>query len=248
LSLVLPVDAAVAESDSRPRAILLMSPHWMTRELTVAASAAPATLYDFSGFAPQLKMLRYPAPGSAWLSQRVVELAAAVGVAVRLDPTRGLDHGAWVPLRYLFPEASVPVVQLALPASLDGHSAFALGRMLSPLSNEGVLSIGSGSLTHNLADFFTQAASGDLSYVEQFTHWARAAVRERDYSALTDYLRRAPQAARAHPSAEHFLPLPFAAGAAAAEATPELLDGGTDHGVLSMDAFLFGAAASSAPA
>jgi 4,5-DOPA dioxygenase extradiol len=226
----------------RPRAIVILSPHWMTRRVTVGASPAPATIHDFGGFPAELYALRYPAPGDPELAARIVKMLAPHEDGVHADPVRGLDHGAWVPLRYLYPQADVPVVQISLPTNFDAAGAFRLGQQLAPLSAEGVLIIGSGSLTHNLSEFRGTSVAADAEYVRRFVAWSRAAVTTADTQALIDYLHSAPDARRAHPTSDHYLPLPFAAGAAPAGTRARVVDGGIAYGILSMDAFVFGAA------
>lgn len=224
-----------------PRAVVVLSPHWVTRELEVGFASAPETLHDFGGFPAELYTLRYPAPGHPGLASRVVELLAAAGWKAAPNPGRGLDHGVWVPLRHLFPEADVPVVPVSMPRSLDAAGALRLGRALAPLAAEGVLIAGSGSLTHNLREFFGQQAGvPEASYAREFVAWARGALRAGDGNTLVDYLAQAPHAARAHPSADHYLPLPFAWGAAAPGAPVRILDGGILHGMLSMESYVLG--------
>ncbi|MCD0502278.1 dioxygenase [Bordetella petrii] len=234
--------AALGQRLPRPDAVLIVSPHWMTRGLRVTAAVRPETIHDFGGFPAPLYALQYPAPGAPAVAARVAALLGQVGHAAELDNQRGLDHGAWVPLMHMFPAHDVPVVQLSLPATLDPAQAWELGRVLAPLSAEGVLIVGSGSLTHNLYEF-RQRDGADEPYVQAFADWARQAVRTHDRASLVGYLENAPQARRAHPTAEHYLPLLIAAGAAAADADVEVLDGGISHGVLSMDAYVFNAPA-----
>lgn len=223
----------------RPRAIVILSPHWMTPEITVTAGAAPETIHDFGGFPEALYRLRYPAPGDPQLAERIVQLLAPHARA-KLAAARGLDHGAWVPLLYLYPDAKVPVVQVSLPFRFGPADAFRLGQWLSPLSSEGVLIVGSGSLTHNLSEFRGAAPAEDAAYVQRFVAWSRATVTTGDSAALLDYLNAAPDAQRAHPTPDHYLPLPFAAGAGPQGARGTVVDGGVAYGILSMDAYIFG--------
>lgn len=232
--------AALGEQLPRPLAIVILSPHWMTQEVMVSASAAPATIHDFGGFPAELYTLRYPAPGSPELASRIVRMLSPLGGA-HADPTRGLDHGAWVPLRYLYPAADVPVVQVSLPTRFAPADALRLGQLLSPLSAEGVLIVGSGSLTHNLSEFRGASPADDAEYVQRFVAWSRTAVTAGDTRALVDYLNSAPDARRAHPTSDHYLPLPFAAGAGPEGSRARVVDGGIAYGILSMDAFVFGA-------
>lgn len=226
---------------ARPRAVLVVSPHWMTRELRVATTDQPATVHDFGGFPAELYTLQYPAPGAPEVARRTLEVLAQAGLEARADAAQGMDHGAWVPLRYLYPDADVPVFQVSLPAQLDADGAWALGQALAPLADEGVLVVGSGSLTHNLREIFTGDTADD-AYARAFVGWVRAAVAGGDSARLRCALDQAPHAARAHPTTEHFLPLLVAAGASGEGARAEVLDGGMTYGVLSMDAFVFAGA------
>ena len=237
-----PLLTALGQQFPRPRAVLLLSPHWMTRGLAVGASAAPQTIHDFGGFPAQLYTLQYPAHGDPVLATRVAQLLGLRGHVVHVDEQRGLDHGAWIPMRYLYPAADVPVLQLSLPVHFDAADAWQLGEALSPLSEEGVLIVGSGSLTHNLSEFRHTSSTHDADYVRRFVEWSRQAVTSGDSAAIIDYLNSAPDARRAHPTPDHYLPLLFAAGAARAGAPGRVIDGGVTHGVLSMDAFVFGLA------
>lgn len=232
---------ALGRALGTPRAILVVSPHWMTPQIEITASARPATVHDFGGFPRALYTLQYPAPGAPALAEQVRQLLASSGLQTRLDNQRGLDHGAWVPLMHLYPQAQVPVLQVSLPFDTDASSAFALGQALAPLVRDGVLVIGSGSLTHNLYEF----RAGTLRtapYAEEFAAWVRQAVREGATDRLQQTLALAPHAARAHPTSEHFLPLLVAAGAACAALPVTVLDGGIRHGVLAMESYVFGAA------
>jgi 4,5-DOPA dioxygenase extradiol len=223
----------------RPSAIAVVSPHWMTRGVEITAAAQPETVHDFGGFPQSLYALQYPAPGSPELALRAQESLRAHGIAASLNTGRGLDHGAWVPLLHMFPGADIPVIQVSLPFATDQASAFALGRALSPLADEGVFIVGSGSLTHNLYEF----RMGDVqeaAYAREFSAWIRQAVVKGDMDRLLHAEDRAPHFARAHPTTEHFLPLLVAAGAAGAVTPATVLDGGIRHGVLAMESYLFG--------
>ncbi|MBC5784630.1 dioxygenase [Ramlibacter sp. USB13] len=230
---------ALGQALGKPRAIVVVSPHWMTRGVEITAVARPETVHDFGGFPRALYALQYPAPGSPELAARTQEVLRARGIAASLDPHRGLDHGAWVPLLHLYPDADVPVVQVSLPFDTDEAKAFALGRALAPLAGEGVLVVGSGSLTHNLYEF-RMGDAAEAAYAREFSLWIREAVEAGDTVRLTQALERAPHAARAHPSTEHFLPLLVAAGAATAAQPTTVLDGGIRHGVLAMESYVFG--------
>ena len=223
----------------RPKAILVVSPHWMTRGVEITAAERAETVHDFGGFPRALYAMQYPAPGSPELAARARQVLQAAGIAATLDERRGLDHGAWVPLLHLYPEADIPVVQVSLPLDTDAGKALALGRALAPLAAEGVLIIGSGSLTHNLYEF-RMGDANEAAYAREFSHWIREAVLEGDTEQLVHALERAPHAERAHPTTDHFLPLLVAAGAAADGTPATVLDGGIRHGVLAMESYVFG--------
>ena len=236
-----PALTALGKSLPRPKAVLVVSPHWMTREPRVATSAAPQTVHDFGGFPPALYELQYPAPGAPEVAQRAIEVLRAAGWAVEADPQWGLDHGAWVPLLHLLPQADVPVFQVSLPARLDGARAYAFGQALAPLADEGVLIVGSGSLTHNLHEVrFDAAGAEGEDYALEFSAWITQAVLNRDHARLQQTMAIAPHAQRAHPTPEHLWPLMVAAGAAGAEVPATRIEGGITHGVLAMDSYLFG--------
>ena len=223
-----------------PKAVVVLSPHWITRGVRVATTTAPETIHDFGGFPAELYAIQYPAPGSSAVAARALELLNAAGWDATADEHRGLDHGAWVPVRHLFPNADVPVLQVSMPRDLDAAGAVRLGRALAPLADEGVLLLGSGSITHNLYEFRHDIGAASASYASEFVDWAREAVNKHDENALVDYLRVAPHAQRAHPTPDHYLPLPFAFGAAAPGAPVRVLDGGMTYGVIAMDSYLFG--------
>lgn len=223
----------------KPDAIVILSPHWMTRgEVRVTASTAPKTIHDFGGFPDALYELQYPAPGAPALAEHIVNLLQATGWNSRLDPNRGLDHGAWVPLLYLAPNADIPVVQVSMPSTLDTRQAWKLGEALKPLREMNVLIVASGSLTHNLYEFRGNATHG-AEYVKNFASWTAQALKAGNTEHLLDYQHYAPSAERAHPTDEHFLPLFIALGAAGAAYKTRVLEGGVTYGVLAMDSYLF---------
>ena len=222
----------------RPTALLIVSPHWMTREPRVATTRSPQTIHDFGGFPPALYQLNYPAAGAPALANRAIDVLRAAGWAAESDTEWGLDHGAWVPMMYLFPQADVPVFQVSLPANLDGEKAYAYGQALAPLADEGVLIIGSGSLTHNLYEIQRESAQA-APYAAEFAAWIAETLQDHDHLRLQRTMALAPHAQRAHPTAEHLWPLMVAAGAAGVQATVTTIEGGITHGVLAMDSFLF---------
>ncbi|MBD8732147.1 DODA-type extradiol aromatic ring-opening family dioxygenase [Pseudomonas sp. CFBP 13710] len=223
----------------RPEAIVILSPHWMTRgDIRMTASAAPPTIHDFGGFPDALYRIQYPAPGAPALAARIVDMLQAGGWQSRLDAERGLDHGAWVPLLYLAPDADIPVIQVSMPAALDTHQAWKLGQALQPLRDMNVLIVASGSLTHNLYEFRGATPHG-AQYVKDFAAWTAKTLASGDLHALLDYRQYAPSAERAHPTDEHFMPLFIALGAAGEQYETRVIEGGVEYGVLAMDSYLF---------
>ena len=224
----------------RPKAILVASAHWDTPVPAVNAVSVNDTIHDFRGFPDALYGLRYPAPGSPALAERVSELLTDAGLEHRIERGRGLDHGAWVPLLLMYPEADIPVVQLSVQSRLGPAHHFALGRALAPLRAEDVLIVGSGSFTHNLHEFFGAAADEpEPDWVTGFADWFDRALVEGRTQDLLDYRRRAPAAARNHPTEEHLLPLYVALGAAP-DGRASRLHASADRGVLRLDAYAFG--------
>lgn len=234
-----PLLRQLGEQLPRPRAVLVMSPHWITTDLQVGTSAQPATVHDFGGFPAPLYDIQYPAPGHPQVAARVLDLLQADNWKARAAPDQGLDHGAWVPVRQMYPMADVPVLQVSMPQTLDAAAAVRLGRTLASLADEGVLIVGSGSLTHNLYEVRGEVDAPGMPYVKDFVTWARRTVQVRDEVGLVHFLSVAPHAQRAHPTIEHYLPLPFAFGASAPDAQVQVLDGGIDYGMLSMDSYVF---------
>src|SRR5229473_1870578 len=198
----------------------------------------PRTIHDFSGFPEPLYRLRYPALGAPEVAQRAQSLLKAQGLTAAIDGCRGLDHGAWAPLLYVYPDANVPVVQISVQPALGTRHHLRLGRALRPLADEEVLLVGSGHMTHNLRDWARDTGKAD-PYAREFRDWVKEKMEKGDLEALADYRSLAPHAARAHPTDEHFLPLFFALGASANQAKPERIYDGIESGVLAMDSYLF---------
>jgi 4,5-DOPA dioxygenase extradiol len=223
----------------QPSAILVVSAHWEATRATASQAVAPETIYDFSGFSPELYRIQYPAPGAPELAERVVALLAAVGVNAGLNAGRGLDHGAWVPLSVMYPDATVPVMQLSLVAGASAKSHFEMGRVLAPLRELGVLILTSGAITHNFSwlDWHYTPDKAPLARAVQFAEWVAEKLTAGDESALLDY-RAAPWGAESHPSEEHFMPLLVAMGAATGD-KPVRYQPKFTYGALAMDAYLW---------
>ena len=229
------------------RAVLVVSPHWQTRGVKVTGAAWPETVHDFGGFPASLYTLTYPAAGQPELAREAARLLTAAGFATELDADRGLDHGAWVPLMHLLPDAKVPVFQVSMPVSLTPEQAVQMGLALAPLREQGVLIVASGSMTHNLYELH-QAGSQPVAYAKEFATWVNTAVLANARKPLIHYRAEAPHAERAHPTQEHFLPLLVAMGAQTDADPVQVLEGGITYGVLSMDSHVWGMPASGSSA
>ncbi len=228
----------LAQRLPRPRAILIASAHWETNLPMLTGSEKPETIHDFYNFPEPLYRLRYPAPGAPKVAQRAQALLKDAGFTAGIDGCRGLDHGAWSPLLYMYPKADIPVVQISVQPAFGPRHHVQLGRSLRKLSEEGVLIIGSGHMTHNLRDW-SRGGGKPEPYAREFQDWVKARLEAHDIDSLIDYRSRSPHGARAHPTDEHFLPLFFALGAAPEKTRPERVYDAIDSGVLAMDAYVF---------
>lgn len=232
----------------RPRAILALSAHTLARRPALLAAARHAAVYDFGGFDARLYTLRYDAPGAPALAARVQALLAEAGMAAQTLDQGGLDHGLWTPLRYLWPDAGIPVLPLAWVPTQAPAAQFALGQALAPLAREGVLILASGGITHNLhrvlaVGLDNRAELPEIAPSAAFRAWLHERSRARDWDALLDYRQRAPHALDMHPSDEHLLPWFAAAGAGGREHAPLRLHDSVSYGCLGLDAYAFGPSA-----
>jgi 4,5-DOPA dioxygenase extradiol len=192
----------------KPSAILIVSAHWENAPLTVGATTTVPLVYDFWGFPAHYYEVTYPAPGAPKLAASVRSLLGSV----HEDPERGLDHGAYVPLKEMYPDADVPVLQMSMP-SLDPVELFTVGQRLAPLRDEGVLIVGSGFFTHNLSAMSPDPGAEAPAWSTEFDHWGAEALAARDFDALLDFEHTSPSARMAHPRTEHFAPLFVSMGA-----------------------------------
>ncbi|MDP2847197.1 MAG: 4,5-DOPA dioxygenase extradiol [Humidesulfovibrio sp.] len=224
----------------RPKAILAVSAHWDTPAPRLTSGASPHTMYDFYGFPDELYAMTYPAPGSPDLAQKTAALLAEADIPAELDQNRGLDHGAWVPLSLMYPQADIPVVQLSISSRRSTAHHLALGRAIAPLREEGVLIMASGNATHNLREVFSHdMTEAPVPYAKAFADWLTARIEAGDTDPLLRYLEEGPSGPRNHPTADHFLPLLVTLGAGRDDAGRILHDGYT-YGVLSMAAYAWG--------
>jgi 4,5-DOPA dioxygenase extradiol len=224
----------------RPRAIVAVTAHWETPRVAVGGAARPRTIYDFGRFDNALFDIRYDAPGDPALAEQITDLLCAAGIASGVDPMRGLDHGVWVPLRLMFPDADIPVVPVSVQSGHGPAHHLQVGRALVPLTREGVLVLGSGSFTHDLARFRGQSQDAAVpDDVRDFANWFDAALTEGRPCDTLSYRALAPHAVEQHPTEEHLLPLFVALGAAGPGLRAERLHSSATFGVLRMDAYRF---------
>ena len=198
----------------RPRAILVISGHWEESEFTLATASHPPTIYDYSGFPPHTYQLKYPAPGAPELATHVLHLLRAAGIDAREDPSRGFDHGVFVPMHLMYPDADVPVLMLSMKAGYDPAEHLRLGRALAPLRDEGVLILGSGLTYHNMRGFGRSESTAPAAAFEAFLNEAISAPGRERREAMLEGWERAPAARLAHPREDHLVPLFVVAGAA----------------------------------
>jgi 4,5-DOPA dioxygenase extradiol len=198
----------------RPSSVLMVSAHWENDPLTVSATTTVPLFYDFWGFPQRYYDVQYPAPGAPLLAEQVAGLLGSTDEPIYQDPVRGLDHGAYVPLVEMYPEADVPVLQISMP-TLDPKALFDIGRLLAPLRDQGVLIVGSGFSTHNLREmnWHSGPEAHPPTWSSEFDDWLDRSLGEGDVDSLIDFQRAAPAAALAHPRTEHFAPLFVALGA-----------------------------------
>lgn len=229
----------------RPKAILAISAHTTARAPVLLAGARHEAVYDFGNFDSRLNELRYDPPGAPELARRVEVLLEGAGLAVHSLDQGGLDHGIWTALRYVYPAADVPVLPLAFVAGQTPAQQFALGQALAPLAGDGVLILGTGSITHNLRRVFAgglhaHGAEPEIPESAAFRQWLHRQSTGLDWEGLFDYRRRAPHAVDMHPTDEHLLPWFVAAGAGGVRAAPLRLHASVERGSLGMDAYAFG--------
>lgn len=225
----------------RPSAIVVVSAHWESLGgPAVSLAAQPETIHDFGGFPRALFEMQYPAPGAPQVGEQAAVLLEQAGFEVKRSASRGLDHGAWVPLSLMYPQADIPTLQVSVLRGAGPAEHERLGLALAALRDQGVLVIGSGSLTHNLYEFRGQDINEPApAWVSEFSAWMADKLAHGNRQALLNYRQEAPHAARNHPTDEHLMPLYAAMGAAGAGAKGERLHASNEYGVLAMDAYAF---------
>lgn len=224
-----------------PREILVVSAHWETARPTVSMAPRPQTIHDFGGFARELYTMQYPAPGSPQLAERTAGLLEAAGFEVDRSADRGIDHGAWVPLKLIYPEADIPVTQLSIQPDMGPLHHYKVGQALTGLRKDGVLILASGAVTHNLEAFFRGGFDHDAEvpdWVNAFSDWLAQAIQQGRIDDLLAYRDKAPFGAENHPTEDHLLPLFVALGAASKNATAIRAHASNTYGILAMDAYV----------
>lgn len=221
---------------AKPAAVLAVSAHWETDAPAVSTSPRPATIHDFHGFPDALYRIAYPAPGAPEVAAEAARLLRGAGFAAREDAGQGLDHGAWVPLRMIYPRADVPVAQVAIQPALGPAHHVALGRALAPLRSRDVLILGTGSAVHNLRRLTWNRHDAPPPWAVAFDEWLAGRIAAGAEDDLVNYRIRAPHADAAHPRDEHLMPLFVAMGAGG---RGERLHASFTHGTLSMAAYAF---------
>jgi 4,5-DOPA dioxygenase extradiol len=229
---------AWAEAMPRPKGVLVVSAHYERTPVTIGATTTRSLVYDFRGFPRALYQVRYAAPGAPRLADEVARRLGALG-PVQRDPTRGLDHGAWVPLKWMYADADVPVLPVSLPTH-DPRTLWRIGRALRPLRDRGVFVLGSGNATHNLRRVDRRPDAPVVAWAREFDAWLTETVVRHDTDALLDWLHKAPAARLNHPTYEHFVPVILAAAAAHEDEGVRFPVTGFEHGSLSRRSVAWG--------
>lgn len=224
----------------RPRAILCISAHWERHGLAVTMSLNPETIHDFYGFPDELYLITYPVKGAPVVGEKAISLLSLGGYSVDRDQFRGLDHGTWAPLRFLFPQGDIPVLQLSLPVELSLSELFTIGKLLSPLRELGVLIIGSGNLVHNLSRVgYEHRNAPVLEWAHRFDEDVKEWILTRDHQKLGEPWMSSPVGRISHPTLEHYAPLLVAMGAGGSSSVTFPFEG-FEHGSISMRSVRFG--------
>ncbi len=229
----------LAHTLPKPEAIVVVSAHWETDIPTISNAIEPEMIYDFSGFAPALHQFTYPVKGAVPLASEIGALLSASGLPVRYE-TRGIDHGVWVPLSLIYPNADIPIVQLSIQPHLGAQYHANLGRALRPLRQKNILVLATGSITHNLSRFRMHRLhdSAEKEAVA-FSDWVHDTIRQSQNEDLINFESKAPFARWNHPTPEHFYPLLVATFAAGDTHTSDRLHHSYTYGVLAMDSYAF---------
>ncbi|MBU2870384.1 class III extradiol ring-cleavage dioxygenase [Colwellia sp. E2M01] len=221
-----------------PKAIVVFSAHFeRDNDIVITAGETPKTIHDFYGFPAPLYNIQYNAPGSPELAKKIAERFEQFGLHPMLDEQQGWDHGLWIPLQLMFPAADIPIVQISINSSLGARVNYEYGKLIASLRDENILIIGSGNVTHNLAEF-AKPTVGSEKRVKSFTEWVNEMVSGAQTESLLNYMNTAPNALFNHPTQEHFLPI-IAVMGASETGKGELIHQDIEHGILAMNAYRF---------
>ena len=232
---------SVVQQLAPPRAIVVVSPHWDTRVPTVSVATQLETIHDFYGFPAPLYDIQYPATGCPEVAHEVAHALRTAGFEADDSSQHGLDHGAWQPLRQMFPDADVPIVPLSMQTHAGPAYAYRVGQALAPLAEKNIWIVASGNITHSLRDWHVAASTTGQTpaYVHRFTDWVQAHLTAKDVAALLNYRQLSADGRQAHPSEDHLLPLFVALGAAGADAQAQAFFRGVSDYVIAMDGYAF---------
>ena len=221
----------------RPKAIVIFTAHWESHILTISSTDDTYDMiYDFGGFPRELYSIKYPAKGSSTIASRLQSMLDNRGIQTRIDENRGLDHGSWVVLKHMYPEADIPVIQVSVNPELPPEKQYEIGQAIQQLGEEDVLVVGSGATVHNLLTVDFEATESE-AWAAEFDDWLIEKVQKKDMASLFEYRQLAPHAKKAVPREEHFAPLFIVLGCRLDEITPKLLHRSYDYGTLSYICF-----------
>ncbi len=228
----------LAQNFEKPSAIIVFSAHYESEILEITGNSSFQTIYDFGGFPDELYKMKYEAQGAPDLALEIAQTFSSLGIEAKINPKRGLDHGAWVPLKLIYPEADIPIIQISIQSNEDALYSYKIGRIISYFKERNILIIGSGSTTHNLAMAFRNKDKPTPNWVEEFSEAVFKKLQDGDVRALLNW-HELPYAQENHPSFEHFIPLLITLGAAAENFTAKRLHHSFDYSVLAMDSYVF---------
>ncbi|MBB1437786.1 dioxygenase [Shewanella sp. SG41-4] len=223
-----------------PKAIVVFSAHLdVTDDVVITAGAQPQTVHDFYRFPDELYQIHYPAPGEPALAQQIANMFIHAGIKVNLDPTHGWDHGVWIPLRLMYPQANIPIVQISINTRVGAAQNYRYGQLLTSLKHDNILILGSGGISHNLGEVFRQPKTPNgVNMMNQFITWVEEKLLSNDTESLLNYLQLAPFAKFNHPTQEHFLPLIAVLGASDRGITQKIHQD-VEYELLALDAYSF---------
>ncbi|AOA57809.1 dioxygenase family protein [Acinetobacter larvae] len=220
----------------RPKAIVVMSSHWESNAFEISSHSRPETWHDFRGFPEPLYQIRYPAPGSPALAEQMIQLFSSYDFVLHPNSTRPRDHGVWVPLLHMYPDADIPVLELSLPRQATAEQLFEIGQIIAPLRQQQILIIGSGSITHNLSELSWQDPNAQVpSWASDFRNYVAYHLKHGLYEKVLAW-QSIPEVQRNHPSLEHLAPLFFAMGTGSISS---IVHSSFSMGALGMDIYRF---------